>query len=152
DSGSSALKRAASDAFEQVGLRRYERLNGKLMEASTGYSDSERNVVQGRRASVFAAYLEDSPTAPNLTILPEALVQSVTLDGARATGVSVLQGGTTRRFRARVEVILSTGAIQTPKILMLSGIGDEAELRRHGIAIRQHLPGVGQNYQDHPLV
>jgi choline dehydrogenase len=122
------------------------------MQESIGYSDSERTVVDGQRVSVFTAYLQDFLTAPNLTILTETLVQSVTVEGNRATGVSVIQNGKPRQFKARYEVVLSTGAIQTPKVLMLSGIGDEKELRRHDIAIRQHLPGVGQNFQDHPLV
>jgi choline dehydrogenase len=152
DSSASALGSAASDAFERSGVPRYERLNGKLMEESVGFSDSERTVVDGQRASVFGSYLQDYLTASNLTIAAETLVQSVTFEGNRATGVLVIQNGKSCRLKARCEVILSTGAIQTPKILMLSGIGDEAELRRHDIAIRQHLPGVGQNLQDHPLV
>ncbi|MDB5607132.1 MAG: Choline dehydrogenase [Bradyrhizobium sp.] len=152
DSSASALGNAASEAFERSGMPRYESLNGSLMEESVGYSNSERTVVDGQRVSVFTAYLQDYLTAPNLTVLTETLVQSVTIEGNRATGVSVIKDGRSRQFKARHEVILSTGAIQTPKILMLSGIGNEAELRRHGIVIRQHLPGVGQNYQDHPLV
>jgi choline dehydrogenase len=152
DSSASALGSAASDAFERSGMPRYKSLNGSLMEESIGYSDSERTVVDGQRVSVFTAYLQDYLAAPNLTILTETLVQSVTIEGNRATGVSVVQNGKSRQFKARYEVILSTGAIQTPKILMLSGIGDEKELRRHDIAIRQHLPGVGRNFQDHPLV
>jgi choline dehydrogenase len=152
DSSTSALGSAASDAFEGSGVPGYKSLNGSLMEESIGYADSERTVVDGRRVSVFAAYLQDYLAAPNLTILTETLVQSVTIEGHRATGVSVIQTGKLRQFKARYEVILSTGAIQTPKILMLSGIGDAKELQRHGIAIRRHLPGVGQNFQDHPLV
>ena len=152
DSSASALGSAASDAFERSGVPRYKSLNGRLMEESAGHADSERTVVDGQRVSVFAAYLRDYLAAPNLTILTETLVQSVTIEGNRATGVSIIENGRPRQFKARHEVILSTGAIQTPKILMLSGIGDEKELRRHDIAIRQHLPGVGQNFQDHPLV
>ena len=152
DSSASALGIAASDAFERSGVPRYDSLNGSLLEQSTGYSNSERNVVDGRRVSVFTAYLQDYIDAPNLTILAETLVQSVTIEGNRATGVSVIRNGKSRQFKARYEVILSTGAIQTPKVLMLSGIGDEQELRRHDIAIRRHLPGVGRNFQDHPLV
>jgi choline dehydrogenase len=152
DSSASPLGSAASHAFELSGVPRYKSLNGNLMEESIGYSDTERTVVDGQRVSVFSAYLNDYLTAPNLTILTETLVRSVTIEGNRATGVSVIRNGKSRKFKARCEVILSTGAIQTPKILMLSGIGDEQELRRHGIAICQHLPGVGQNFQDHPLV
>ena len=152
NSSASALGSAASNAFERSGVPRYKSLNGSLMEESAGHADSERTVVDGQRVSVFTAYLEDYLTAPNLTILTETLVQSVTIEGNRATGVSVIENGKPRQFKARHEVILSTGAIQTPRILMLSGIGDEKELRRHDIAIRQHLPGVGRNFQDHPLV
>jgi choline dehydrogenase len=152
DSSASALGSAASDAFERSGVPRYKSLNGRLMEESIGYADSERTVVDGQRVSVFRAYLQDRLTAPNLTILTDTLVQSITIEGHRAAGVSAIQNGKSRQFKARYEVILSTGAIQTPKILMLSGIGDEKELRRHDIAIRQHLPGVGRNFQDHPLV
>jgi choline dehydrogenase len=152
DSSASPLGSAASDAFERSGVPRYKSLNGSLMEESVGYSDSERTVIDGQRASVFTAYLHDYLTAPNLTILTETLVQSVIIEGHRATGVSIIQDGKLRQIKARYEVILSTGAIQTPKVLMLSGIGDENELRRHDIAIRRHLPGVGQNFQDHPLV
>ena len=152
DSSASALGGAASAAFERSGVLRYNSLNGSLMEEAVGYSDSERTVVDGQRISVFTAYLRDYLAAPNLTILAETLVQSVTIEGDRATGVSVIQNGKSRQFKARYEVVLSTGAIQTPKVLMLSGIGDEKELQRHDIAIHQHLPGVGQNFQDHPLV
>jgi choline dehydrogenase len=152
DSSASALGRAASDAFEQCGVPRYKSLNGRLLEESIGYSDSERTVVDGQRVSVFRAYLQDYLTAPNLTVLTETLVQSVTIEGNRATGVSAIRNGKSLQFKARHEVILSTGALQTPKILMLSGIGDEKELGRHDIAVRQHLPGVGRNFQDHPLV
>lgn len=152
DSSASALGTAAGTAFEQSGVPRYDTLNGKLMEESAGFSDSERTVVGGQRASVFTSYLQDHLAAPNLTIAAETLVHSVTFEGQRATGVQALRDGKLQQFNARHEVILSTGAIQTPKILMLSGIGDEAELRRHGIAVRQHLPGVGRNLQDHPLV
>ena len=148
----SALGNAASDAFERSGVPRYKRLNGSLMEELIGYSDSERTVVEGHRVSVFTAYLQDYLAASNLTILTETLVHSITIEGNRATGVSVIQNGNPRQFTARYEVILSAGAIQTPKILMLSGIGDEKELRRHDIGVREHLPGVGQNFQDHPLV
>jgi choline dehydrogenase len=152
DSSASPLGTAASDALERSGVPRYKSLNGSLMEESIGHSDSERTVIDGQRASVFTAYLHDYLTAPNLTILTETLVQSVIIEGHRATGVSIIQDGQSRQIKARYEVILSTGAIQTPKVLMLSGIGDEKELRRHDIAIRRHLPGVGQNFQDHPLV
>ena len=86
---------------------------------------------------------------PNLTVLTHALVNKVSLDKTRVTGVEIEYEGKTQRVNARLEVVLSLGAIHTPKVLMLSGIGDQAELQRLGIAVVQHLPGVGQNFQDH---
>jgi choline dehydrogenase-like flavoprotein len=76
----------------------------------------------------------------------------VTFEGKRATGVECIYNGKAHRISAGYEVVLSLGAIQTPKMLMQSGIGDEVELQRHGIPLVQHLPGVGQNFQDHPAI
>jgi choline dehydrogenase len=87
---------------------------------------------------------------PNLTVLTDALVTRITFEGKRAMGMEFIYHGKTRRISAGYEVILSLGAIHTPKVLMQSGIGDEVELQRHGIPLVQHLPGVGQNFQDHP--
>src|SRR5262249_20314639 len=86
---------------------------------------------------------------PNLTVLTYALVSRVTFQGKRATGVECIYNGNTHRISAGHEVVLSLGAIHTPKVLMQSGIGDQAELQRLGIPVVQHLPGVGQNFQDH---
>jgi hypothetical protein len=101
DSSASALGSAASDAFERSGVPRYKSLNGSLMEESIGHSDSERTVVDGQRVSVFTAHLQGYLAAPNLTILTETLVQSVAIEGNRATGVSVIQNGKSRQFKAR---------------------------------------------------
>src|SRR5258708_4616726 len=87
---------------------------------------------------------------PNLTVLTHALVTRITFEGKRATGVECIYNGKTHRISAGLEVVLSLGAIHTPKVLMQSGIGDQAELQRHGIPLVQHLSGVGQNFQDHP--
>jgi choline dehydrogenase len=86
---------------------------------------------------------------PNLTVLTDALVTRVAFDANRATGVEILYRGSTLTIGAEREVVLSLGAIHTPKVLMCSGIGDEAELRSVGIPVRQHLPGGGGNFQDH---
>jgi choline dehydrogenase len=98
------------------------------------------------------AYLRPIMTQSNLTVLLQATVQRLNLEGTRVVGVEFSCEGKLHRVRARCEVILSLGAIHTPKVLMLSGIGDARELRRHDIACVQHLPGVGQNFQDHILV
>jgi choline dehydrogenase len=89
---------------------------------------------------------------PNLTVLTGALVTRVVLEGQRAVGVEFLHEGAIRRIRARCETVLSLGAINTPKVLMQSGIGDERELAAVGVEVVQHLPGVGRNFQDHILV
>jgi choline dehydrogenase len=86
---------------------------------------------------------------PNLTVLTNALVTRLTFAGKKATGVEIFYQGKTHRIRAGNEVVLSLGAIHTPKVLMQSGIGDATELERLGIPVLQHLPGVGQNFQDH---
>jgi choline dehydrogenase len=86
---------------------------------------------------------------PNLTVLCHALVTRLVISGNRASGVEIVHGGNVQRINAGMEVVLSLGAIHTPKALMLSGIGDRAELQRLGIPCVQHLPGVGENFQDH---
>jgi choline dehydrogenase len=85
-------------------------------------------------------------------VLPHALVTRLLLEDRRATGVEVAFEGKLHRLRADCEVVVSLGAINTPKLLLQSGIGDEAELQRHAITVVQHLPGVGQNFQDHLLL
>src|SRR5262249_36977065 len=86
---------------------------------------------------------------PNLTVLTHALVTRITVEGTKATGVEMLCEGRVHRVNAGYEVILSLGALHTPKVLMQSGIGDQDELRRFGIPRVQHLPGVGQNFMNH---
>jgi len=82
-------------------------------------------------------------------VLTHALVTKIIVEKKRATGVEFACDGKVQRIHAGAEVVLSLGAIHTPKVLMLSGIGDQAELQRLGISVVQHLPGVGQNFQDH---
>jgi choline dehydrogenase len=89
---------------------------------------------------------------PNLTVLTHALVTRLIFEGKRAAGVEISYDGKTHRIGAELEVVLSLGAINTPKLLMQSGISDQAELRRFAIPVVQHLPGVGQNFHDHPGV
>ncbi len=94
---------------------------------------------------VLGPYLDRS----NLTVLTNALVTRVLFDGRHATGVEFVYLGEVQQVRATREVVLSLGAFHTPKVLMHSGIGDEAELKPFGIPLIQHLPGVGRNFQDH---
>jgi choline dehydrogenase-like flavoprotein len=132
-----------------IGIPTFENNNGRMMEGGGGASLIDLRVQDGRRLSVFRTYTYPLMDRPNLTVLTNAFVTRVTLDGNRATGVEIVHDGKTQRLGARSEVVLSLGAMHTPKVLMLSGIGDQAELRRLGIPLVQHLPGVGQNFQDH---
>ena len=122
------------------------------MEGGGGAAIRDQLVRQGKRQSVFRSYTFPVMDRPNLTVLTHALVTRLTFEGTRATGVEMLYDGQTHRVGAGLEVVLSLGAIQTPKVLMQSGIGDQAELQRFGIPVVQHLPGVGQNFQDHVAV
>ena len=105
---------------------------------------------RGERCSAARAYLWPHRARPNLRITAQAQVQRILFDGRRAVGVEVRVAGVLRRLQARREVVLSAGAIQSPQLLMLSGIGDAAQLQAQGIAVLHHLPGVGANLQDHP--
>src|SRR4030088_762271 len=120
-----------------------------MMESGGGASIIDVRVRDGKRLSVFRSYVFPYMDRPNLTVLTHALVTKLTLEGKRATGVEIVFDGKIQRITAGLEVVLSLGAMHTPKVLMLSGIGDQAELQRLGIPVVQHLPGVGQNFQDH---
>jgi choline dehydrogenase len=132
-----------------MGIPVFENQNGRMMESAGGASFIDMRARDGRRQSVFRSYVFPWMDRPNLTVLTHALVTRITFDGKRATGIEMVYRGKTHRIRAAYEVALALGSIHTPKVLMQSGIGDENELRRFGIPIVQHLPGVGQNFQDH---
>jgi choline dehydrogenase len=143
------LAPATVEAARVVGIPTFENPNGRMMEAAKGAAISDVRVRNGKRESVFRSYVFPYMDRPNLTVLSHALVTRLTFQGKRVTGVEIAYRGAIYRIGAAVEVVLSLGAIHTPKVLMQSGIGDEAELRRFGIPVVQHLPGVGQNFQDH---
>ena len=106
-------------------------------------------VRDGRRWSAASAYLKPALRRPNLAVVTHALATAVQFEGRRATGVRYRQGGAEKVALARREVILCGGPINSPQLLKLSGIGPADELRAHGIAPLHHLPGVGENLQDH---
>jgi choline dehydrogenase len=133
-----------------VGIPTFENQNGRMMEGAGGASIMDVIARGGYRQSVFHSYVFPVMDRPNLTVLTGALVTRVTFDRTRATGVEFSHDGKVHRVGAGSEVVLSLGAIHTPKVLMQSGIGDQTELQRFGIPVVQHLPGVGQNLQDHP--
>jgi choline dehydrogenase len=139
-------------AVAELGMNVYEDQNGAMMEGPGGAALANLCMGDGRRRSIFRSYVHPVMAQPNLTVLIDTHVLRVLLDGKRAVGVEVLHDGQVMSFRAREEVVLSLGAINTPKVLMLSGIGDARHLARHGIPVIQDLPGVGQNYQDHIMV
>ena len=140
---------ATVEGARSVGIPTFENQNGRMMESVGGASISDVRIRDGKRQSVFRSYVFPYLGQPNLTVLTGALVTRVTFEGRRATGVEISEGGRVRRVGAAQEVVLSLGAINTPRVLMQSGIGDQAELWRLGIPVLQHLPGVGQNLQDH---
>jgi choline dehydrogenase-like flavoprotein len=105
---------------------------------------------RGERCNAARAYLRPHLGRPNLRVTAQAQVQRLLFDGRRAVGVEVRVGGVLRRLQARREVVLAAGAIQSPQLLMLSGVGDAAQLQALGIPVLHHLPGVGANLQDHP--
>jgi choline dehydrogenase len=143
------LAPATVEGARSIGIPTFENPNGRMMELDGGAAISDMRARDGKRQSVFRSYVFPYMDRPNLTVLTEALVTRVTFEGKRATGVEISYRGKTQQIQARLEVVLSLGAIHTPKVMMQSGIGDQAELQRLGIPVVQHLPGVGQNFQDH---
>ena len=107
----------------------------------------------GKRSSTSVAFLDPvAGSRPNLVEMTDTLVREVTFAGDRATGVRAVQGGVEQEWTANREVILCAGAFESPKLLMLSGVGPEAQLEAHGIKTRVPLEGVGENLQDHLLL
>lgn len=145
----SPVAHAMLDAAAELGIPTFDSPNGRMMEGPGGAAITDVLVRDGRRNSLFRAYVRPVLDRPNLTVLTDTLVRRVVLDRNRATGVEIIHGGEPKTIKATGEVIVSLGAIQTPKLLMHSGIGDREELERAGIPVVHHLPGVGQNFQDH---
>ena len=133
-------------AGEEVGIPFNPDFNGEQQEG-IGYFPV--NIKNGIRQSSAASHLKPSRKRPNLTIETHALATRVLIDKGRAVGVAYQQNGEHKEARCGGEVVLSGGAINSPQLLELSGIGDEALLQRHGIEVNKHLPGVGENLQDH---
>jgi choline dehydrogenase len=130
-------------AAQETGLPYNPDFNGKVQEGVGFYQTTTHD---GRRWSSAQAFLRKAEKRSNLTIRTETRVAKVMFTGKRATGV-MLEDGT--KLTARAEVILCAGAIETPRLLQLSGVGPGAHLASHGIAVVADLPGVGENYQDH---
>src|SRR5260370_33065485 len=140
---------AMVEGASSIRIPAFESNNGRMMEGDGGASIIDLLVRQGKRQSVFRSYAYPYMDRPNLTVLIHALVTRLTLEGNRTNGVEILCEGTVQRVTAGLEVVLCLGVMHTPKVLMLSGIGKEVELKHLGIPLVQHLPGVGRNFQDH---
>jgi choline dehydrogenase len=139
------LTRAFVEAGGQAGYPLTEDYNGRQQE---GFGAMEATIWQGRRWSAADAYLRPALKTGRCEVL-RGLAARVVIEEGRARGVELRRGGATQVVRARREVILSASSINTPKLLMLSGIGPGAELARHGIEVLADRPGVGANLQDH---
>ncbi|MEM9341584.1 MAG: GMC family oxidoreductase N-terminal domain-containing protein [Pseudomonadota bacterium] len=136
------------EACQQAGYSFNEDYNGADTE---GVNYAQMNTKDGKRHSSAVAFLRPALERPNLSLLTNARVAKVNLDGKTATGVTYVQEGEERVVTATQEVILSGGTIESPKILMLSGIGEREQLEEHGIEVVHELPGVGKNLHDHSL-
>jgi choline dehydrogenase len=140
---------AMVEAAKSLGMPTFDTPNGAMMEGRGGAALNDLIVKEGRRSSMFRSYVLPKLGQPNLTVMTHTLVSRLILNGTTVIGVEVVRGAERKVILADREVILSMGAINTPKVLMQSGIGPEAELIPHGITVIQHLPGVGGNHQDH---
>ncbi|MEP1610946.1 MAG: choline dehydrogenase [Roseobacter sp.] len=133
------------EAGKQAGYEATDDYNGEKQE---GFGPMEQTVWKGRRWSAANAYLRPALKRDNCTLV-KGLAQRIVFEDKRAVGVEIKQGGTTKIIRANREVVLAASSINSPKLLMLSGIGPAQHLASHGIDVRVDRPGVGQNLQDH---
>ena len=143
------MTRAFVQSCQEAGLPYNPDFNGPVQEGAGVYQTTIRD---NRRCSAAVGYLRPALKRPNLTLVTGAQVLRLRFQGARATGVDFVRAGrpgTVETAEAAQEVVVTSGAIGTPKLLMLSGIGPAAHLRAHGIEVRADLPGVGRNLQDH---
>lgn len=134
-------------AAKQQGYRILDDFNGEEQEGLGIYQVTH---INGERCSSARAYLFPHLKRKNLTVETSAQTQRILIENGVAVGVEYKQNGQLKQIHARREVLLSAGAMQSPQILMLSGIGDQHELMEHGIEVKKHLPGVGKNFHDHP--
>jgi len=136
-------------AAQEQGAKANDDFNGPRQDGVGWYQVTQRN---GQRCSAATAYLHPALSRPNLTVLTDALVTSVIIEGGHATGVRYLHHGEPQTARANAEVILSGGAVNSPQLLMLSGIGPAEHLIEMGIDVHADLRGVGGNLSDHPVL
>jgi choline dehydrogenase len=140
------LFQAFFDATVEAGYPRTDDVNGYRQE---GFAKFDRNISRGRRLSAARAYLHPVMDRPNLTVKTRAFVGGVVFEGNRAVGVRYRQGRGPAKIARGGRIILCGGAINTPQLLQLSGVGNGRELSALGVKVVQDLPGVGENLQDH---
>ncbi|MES2482860.1 MAG: choline dehydrogenase [Pseudomonadota bacterium] len=143
------LSHAFVEAATQAGHTHNPDFNGSEQD---GFGLFELNQRNGLRLSSSRAFLHPVLHRPNLSVFADAMVERIVLQGRRAVGIALVQDGQAIELRASSEVVVCAGAVNSPQLLMLSGIGPAAMLRKHGIAVAHDLPGVGENLQDHPTV
>ena len=137
---------AMFEAAEQIGIKRNEDYNGAIQD---GVGMTQATILNGRRQSTAHCYLEPARERRNLTIVTDALTEKLLFEGTRCVGARYRVGGVVEEVRATREVIVSAGAINSPQLLELSGIGQPDLLRGLGIELVHELPGVGENLRDH---
>lgn len=140
------MTRAFVQSCQELGIPYNPDFNGEVQAGCGGYQTTTKNK---RRCSAAVGYLRPAMKRPNLTVELNCTVKRITFQGTRATGVEYFNGKERRTARAESEVLVTAGAIGTPKIMMLSGIGPADHLRQHGIDVVHDLPGVGSNLNDH---
>jgi choline dehydrogenase len=145
----SSVTRAFVESARQAGMAANDDFNGPDQDGAGFYQVTQRD---GRRCSAADAYLRPALERPNLTVLTDALVTGLAISGGRAVGVHYLRRGLAETAHADGEVILAAGAVGSPQLLMLSGIGPADHLRELGIAVVMDSPGVGANLSDHLAV
>lgn len=144
-------------AAEASGFARKQDLNDGALRGYLGYEWMNLDRAENQRRSSYVAFLRPHAARPNLTLRTRAAARRVLLEkdaggGLRAAGIEYLHEGQVRTARARREVILAAGALESPRLLLLSGVGPGAELQRHAIPVQVELAGVGRNLMDHPNV
>ncbi len=143
------LIEAFAEASRQAGYPQTDDYNGAVQE---GFGRLQMTIDRGRRCSTASAYLRPALKRPNLKVLTGALATRILFDGRRATGVAMMLDGRPATVSAGKEVLVASGVINSPQLLMLSGIGGHGQLARHGIDTVVDLPAVGGNLQDHVSV
>ena len=141
-------EKALLDTLNKLGIPRFLDQN---IPNPYGVAPVARNSKEGKRQSATVMYLDPARQRTNLTIIDEAPATSLLLNGKRVTGVRYRKDGQEHTVTAD-KVVLSAGVYHSPQIMMLSGIGPSAQLKHHGIPVVHDMPGIGENYQDHPML